>query len=128
MSVIIVSWKRSKVFTILAIAMYIIAIYFVFFAFTVTSIELKIAVGSLSIVFASIAFSGIRDMADKQKIDQILDKLSKIEDLQKEIQSEQKEQKEQGSSRQPIIASIEAFTKFYMGYMAKRKEGEDEKS
>ena len=128
MSVVIVSWKRSKVFTIFAVAMYMIAIYFVFFAFTVTSVELKIAVGGLSIVFAFIASSDIRDMADKQKIDQILDKLSKIEDLQKEIQSEQKEQKEQGSSRQPIIASIEAFTKFYMDYMAKRKEGENEKS
>ena len=123
-----VAWKKSKTSIIIAIVMFMFAIYFVYTTFILPSLELRVAIGSLSIVFASIAVSEIRGVVDKGKIEQILDKLSKIEALQEEIQSEQKEQKEQGSSHQPIIASVEAFTKFYMDYMAKHKEGENEKS
>ena len=123
-----VSWKRSKTYTMLAAVQFLIALFFAYAVFIVPSIELQFATGGLAVVFASIAASDIRDMADKHKTDQILDKLIKIEDLQKEIQSEQKEQKEQESSRQPIIASLQAFTQYYMDYIANQKESENEKS
>ena len=49
--------------------------------------------------------------------------LTQIKDLQQEIQ---KEQKEQGSKGPPIIASLEAMSKYYMDYLAKQK-GEENK-
>lgn len=123
MSAIKVSWKMSKTFTIFAIVMCMIAIYFLYLSFILATIELKIAIGGLAVVFAAIAISSIRDLADKQKIDQILDKLSKIEDLQEEIQ---KEQNERASTGPPIVASLQAMSQYYMDYISKQK-GEDKK-
>ena len=123
-----VSWAKSKTFTILTLLYYPIAIFFIYVIFLLPSIELKIAAGGVAFAIASITSTDLKNVLDKQKIDQILDKLSGIEDLQKEIQLEQKEQKEREDSRQPIIASIEAFTQLYMDYIAKQKEGENEKS
>jgi len=118
-----ISWQGSKTFTILAMVMYIIAIYFVYAAFILPSTELKIAIGSLAIVFTSIASSDIRNMADKEKINRILDKLNQIEDLQKEIQSEQKEQTNSGT---PIVASLEAISQYYMDFLTKQKNEDAE--
>lgn len=125
MSVITVSWKRSKTITILAVVQFLIAVFLVSVAFILPSLELQIAIGSLGITIATIAFSGMINTVDKHKIDQILDKLSELEDLQKEIQSEQKEQ---ASSGPPIVASLQAMSQYYMDYIAKQKESENEKS
>ena len=59
----------------------------------------------------------------KKDIDQILDKLNKIEGMLEEIQSKQIEQANSGT---PIVASLEAMTKYYMDYINKQKE-EDKK-
>jgi len=124
MSAIKTAWQRSKIFTILTVVQYIIALFFAFAAFYLSSVELKVATGSLAVAFASIASSDIGNMVDKEKIDQILDKLNKIEDLQKEIQSEQKEQANSGT---PIVASLEAMSQYYMDFLTKQKtEAEDD--
>ena len=49
--------------------------------------------------------------------------LDRIEGLQEEIL---KEQKEQASSGPPIVASLEAMSKYYMDYINKQK-GEENK-
>ena len=49
--------------------------------------------------------------------------LAKIEGLQEEIR---KEQNERASSGQPIIASLQAMSQYYMDYIDKQK-GEDNK-
>lgn len=60
----------------------------------------------------------------KKDIDQILDKLNKIEGMLEEMQSEQKERANSGP---PIIASLEAMSRYYMDYLAKQKgEAEEE--
>jgi hypothetical protein len=61
----------------------------------------------------------------KKDIDQILDKLNKIEGILEDIQSEQRERASTGT---PIIASLEAMSQYYMDYLAKQKgEAEEEK-
>lgn len=125
MSVITVSWKRSRTNTILAIFQFLVAVFLVFVTFILSSLELQIAIGSLGIIIATIAFSGIINIEDKQKIDQILEKLSELEDLQKEIQAEQKEKANSGP---PIVASLHAMSKYYMDYITKQKESENKKS
>ena len=59
----------------------------------------------------------------KKDIDHILDKLNKIEGILEEMQSKQKEQANSGT---PIVASLEAMSKYYIDYLAKQKsEGEN---
>ena len=51
------------------------------------------------------------------------DKLNKIEGILEEMQSKQKEQANSGT---PIVASLEAMSKYYIDYLAKQKsEGEN---
>ena len=59
----------------------------------------------------------------KKDIDQILDKLNKIEGMLEEIQSEQKEQANSGP---PIIASLEAMSRYYMDYLTKQQSEAEE--
>ena len=122
MKAIIVSWKRSKTLTITSVVLYIIAAYFVYATFILTQIELKIAIGGLAIALSTIAYSDIRTMLDKQKFDQIIVKIDKMEDLLKEIQ---KEQKEQANSSSPIVTSLQALSQHYMDLLTKQKS-EDE--
>jgi RNA polymerase-interacting CarD/CdnL/TRCF family regulator len=121
LSAIKVAWKRSKTFTILTAFQFLIALFFAGVAFFLSSIELQMTSGGLAVVFASIASSTIRDMVDKQKIDQILDTLSKIEGLQEEIQKEQKEQSEQRNSIPQIIPTLQALTQYYSDFINKQK-------
>ena len=58
----------------------------------------------------------------KKDIDQILDRLNKIEGMLEEIQSKQIEQANFGT---PIVASLEAMTQYYMDYINKQKEGKE---
>ncbi len=51
--------------------------------------------------------------------------LERIEQTQKDIQTELKEQ---ASSRSPVVASLQALSQYYLDYMAKQKEVSDEKS
>ena len=58
-------------------------------------------------------------MLCRKDIDQILDRLNKIESMLEEIQSKQEEQANCGT---PIVASLEAMTKYYMDYINKEKD------
>ncbi len=49
--------------------------------------------------------------------------LERIEQTQKDIQTELKEQ---ASSRSPVVTSLQALSQYYLDYMSKQKE-EDEK-
>ena len=89
MSNIMVLWKRSRTVTILILIQWLIALFFIYAALSLPSIELKIGTSSLAIAFASIASSNMLNLSDKQKSNQILDKLNRIEDLQKELNNEE---------------------------------------
>ena len=61
-----------------------------------------------------------------RKIEESLNSIIKrIESLREEIL---KEIKERQDSSPPIVASLQAFTQYYMDYIAKQKESENEKS
>ena len=126
MSKIMVLWKRSRMLTILILIQWLMALFFIYAALSLPSIELKLGTSSLAIAFASIASSNMISLSDKEKIDQILEKLSKLEDLQKEMQ---KEQKERQNSSPPIVASLQALSQYYTDYISKQKGGQsNEKS
>ena len=123
MSAIKVSWEKSKIFTILTLYQYAVAIFFACAIFLLPSTELKIAVGSLVVAFASIASSNMLNLSEKKDREAILEKLSNIEKIQQEMQSEQREQTNSGP---PIVASLQAMSEYYLDFISKQK-GKGEK-
>ncbi len=77
------------------------------------------AVISIGLGISSINF----ELKTTGKIEKMEETLSRIEDIQKEIQKGLSEQK--GSSSQ-IVPTLQAFSQFYMDYINKQK-GEDNK-
>jgi hypothetical protein len=58
-----------------------------------------------------------------RRINEMDAKLTRIENVQSEIQ---KEQREQASSNSPLVSSLQALSQYYFEYMTKQK-GQDEK-
>ena len=67
-------------------------------------------------------YSFIISMNTERRMADINASLSRIEGIQEEMRKEQTEQK---SSGPPIVASIEAISKYYMDYINKQKEERD---
>ena len=63
-----------------------------------------------------------------RKIEMINEALTSIKQLQEKIQEEQKEQQEQSSSGSPIASTLQAFTQFYLDYLAKQESGAGEQN
>ena len=84
--------------------------------------------GSYAIGFAVISIglgiSGTKQgLETNNKIEKMEETLSRIENLQEEIR---KEQNERANSGPPIVASLEAMSKYYMDYINKQR-GEENK-
>ena len=75
---------------------------------------LSVGLGVNSLIIASDAY---------KRISEIDTTLTRIEDLQTEIRNEQKEQ---SGSRSTIIPTLEAFSQYYLDYVAKQKSEDEE--
>ena len=93
--------------------------------FIVDAVELKwaIAAGALGLVGVGLALNSFMlTLRTDGRMNKINATLSRIEDLQEEIQ---KEQKEQANSSSPIVTSLQALSQHYMDLLTKQKS-EDE--
>jgi len=93
----------------------------------VDTIELKwaIAAGAVGLVGVGLALNSLLlALRTDSKMNEINATLSRIEDLQREIQEIQKEQKEQVDSRSAIVAPLQALSQYYMDYLTKQKSGD----
>ncbi|MFC2038374.1 hypothetical protein ACFLUG_01195 [Chloroflexota bacterium] len=97
--------------------------------FAIGSTELKwaIAGGAIGVVGIGLALNHLMlALRTDGEIREINTTLSRIEDLQKEMQ---KAQQEQESAGPPIIASLQAMSQYYMDYVNEPKgEQNNEKS
>ena len=85
-------WENSKTLTIMALVQWLTVLLLIYAALILPSIELKLVTSGLAIAFASIASSNMLNLSEKKDREAILEKLSNIEKIQQEMQSEQREQ------------------------------------
>ena len=89
--------------------------------FIADAVELKwaIAAGALGLVGVGLALNSFMlTLHTDRRMNEINATLSRIEDLQKEIQ---KEQKERANSSSPIVTSLQALSQYYMDFLTKQK-------
>ncbi len=89
--------------------------------FIVDAVDLKwaIAAGALGLVGVGLVLNSFMlTLHTDRRMNEINATLSRIEDLQKEIQ---KEQKEQANSSSPIVTSLQALSQYYMDFLTKEK-------
>ncbi|MFC1918608.1 hypothetical protein ACFLWW_01355 [Chloroflexota bacterium] len=106
-------------FLVLAAILVIIGSYFSSEAIKWGSYAIGFAVISIGLGISSVNL----ELQTSKEMKKMGETLSRIEDLQKEIQQEQNGQK--GSSTH-IIPTLQAFSQFYLDYLNKQKE-EDKK-
>jgi hypothetical protein len=112
---------KPTITAIISVAAFVLAAFVVsLLVYIVDSIELKwaIASGALGLVGAGLALNSfILTLRTDNRMKEINTTLSRIEDLQREIQ---KEQKEQAKSSSPIVMSLQALSQYYIDYLAKQ--------
>ena len=104
------------------ISFIVLALIFVLLGWITESIESTwAAVASLALIGVGLGVNSFMISLDtNRRIDDVNKTLKRIEILQTEMQNEPKEQ---SGSESKIIPTIEAFSKFYLGYLAKQKSG-----
>jgi hypothetical protein len=92
------------------------------------SLEVKWAAAAASLALIAVGLgvnSFLISLNTERRLNEVNTSLSRIEDLQIEIQKKQDEQPGSGSM---IIPTLETFSKFYLDYLNKQKDEGEEKN